>query len=208
MKGSSFIIIGGGGHSKVIIDALLSTDHIVEAIFDDNPSIQHIFGIQNLGSLESMVAYEKKYQFLIGIGDNLVRKKISEKFKLPYGVCIHKSSICSSTALIQEGTVILHGAIVQPETRIGQHCIINTGSKIDHDCIIGNFVHIAPGAVLCGNVQVGDLTLIGAGAVIINNLSIGKNCIIGAGSVVLNDIPDNSVVVGVPGKVIKQNAKT
>ena len=81
--------------------------------------------------------------------------------------------------------------------------IINTKASIDHDCIIEDFVHISPGAILCGNVQVGELSWIGAGSVIIQGIKIGKNVIIGAGTVVIHDVPDNVTIVGNPGKIIK-----
>ena len=83
--------------------------------------------------------------------------------------------------------------------------IINTGAQVDHDCAIANFVHIAPGATLCGNVAVGEGALIGAGAVILPGKRIGDWAIVGAGAVVTRDVPNFAVVAGNPAKVIKQN---
>ena len=74
---------------------------------------------------------------------------------------------------------------------------------MDHDCSLEDFVHICPHATLCGNVSVGEGTQIGAGATVIQGIKIGKWCMIGAGAVIIEDVPDYSVVVGVPGKVIK-----
>jgi sugar O-acyltransferase (sialic acid O-acetyltransferase NeuD family) len=89
--------------------------------------------------------------------------------------------------------------------KIGIGAICNTYSIIEHECIIGDFAHIAPGAVLCGNVKVGENSFVGAKSVIRENITIGKNVIIGAGSVVVKDIPDNVKVVGNPARIIKYN---
>ena len=86
---------------------------------------------------------------------------------------------------------------------IGKHTIINTNATVDHDCHLGDFVHIAPGATLCGGVKVGNGTLIGANATVLPNCKIGKNVSVGAGAVVTTDLPDNVVVAGVPAKIIK-----
>ena len=99
--------------------------------------------------------------------------------------------------------MILHGTTIQAQTQIGQQVILNTGAQVDHDCVIGDYAHIAPGAVLCGRVQVGEGTLIGAAATVIPGIQIGKWAIIGAGAVVTKDVPDFSVVVGVPSRVVK-----
>ena len=96
------------------------------------------------------------------------------------------------------------GSIVQASSIIGHHSILNTKSSIDHDCKIYDFVHISPGATLCGNVEIGTGTHVGAGATIIPNIKVGKWCIIGAGAVITKNIPDYSLVVGVPGKIIKK----
>ena len=96
-------------------------------------------------------------------------------------------------------------AAIQPGTIIGKHCIINTNVSVDHDCDISDFVHISPGATICGNVTIGELTWIGAGATIIHGISIGKNTIIGAGTVVIKNIPDNVLIVGNPA-IIKRKS--
>ena len=77
-------------------------------------------------------------------------------------------------------------------------------TTVDHDCVIGDFVHIAPGVNLAGNVSVGDGSMVGVGTSVIPGIRIGKNCIVGAGSVVIEDVPDNSVVVGSPARIVKK----
>jgi acetyltransferase-like isoleucine patch superfamily enzyme len=85
---------------------------------------------------------------------------------------------------------------------VGRHVILNTASTVDHDCRIGDFVHIAPGAILCGQASVGEGTLVGAGATILPGVTVGKWCVIGAGAVVHRPIPDFSLAVGVPVRVV------
>ena len=92
------------------------------------------------------------------------------------------------------------GAVIQPGTRLGVNTIVNTRASIDHDCIIGDHVHIAPGAVLSGEVRVGNCSHIGCGATIVQGVKLGEATVIGAGAVVLKDVPDGTTVVGVPAR--------
>lgn len=203
---SKLIVLGGSGHAKVLIDALQSNNQSVEALLDDNPAIEQIFGVPCLGAVETAKKYREKFSFIIGIWNNKTRKAIAEKSPLHFVNLIHHSAVVSTSATIGEGSVILQGAVVQVDVSVGKHCIINTSASVDHDCKLGDYVHVSPRAVLCGNVQIGELSQVGAGAVVINNIKIGSNCMIGAGSVIIEDVPDHSVVVGVPGKVIKTNS--
>lgn len=127
------------------------------------------------------------------IGDCTVRKNIYSNLKkigfdLP--IITHPSAVVGTDVKMEEGTFVAAGVIINPGTRIGRNAIINTSSSIDHDCIIGDFVHIAPGAVLSGGVRVGDETHIGTGAAVIQNINIGKKCLIGAGETLKNDLAD------------------
>ena len=122
--------------------------------------------------------------------------------KINSGKDVDIDSVVSKYAVIYEGTVIMRGAIVNSGVEIGKHVIINTASSVDHYCKIEDFVHIAPNSTLCGNVFVGVGTLIGAGSVIKPGIRIGDWCTIGVGAVILKDIPDYSVVVGNPGRII------
>jgi sugar O-acyltransferase (sialic acid O-acetyltransferase NeuD family) len=120
---------------------------------------------------------------------------------------IHPSASVSPFVEWGNGCMILQGSIIQARTKIGNHVIINTGAQVDHDCEIGAYVHVAPGAVLCGTVKVGEGTLVGAGSTVLPGIKIGKWATIGAGSVVIEDGPDNAVVVGNPGRIVKLHSK-
>jgi sugar O-acyltransferase (sialic acid O-acetyltransferase NeuD family) len=201
MKSNKIILYGASGHAKVISSIIEAMDRFVDIIFDDNEKII------NLNQYRVLNGYDKRYNpnipIIISIGDNKIRKKISEKISHPFTILIHPSSIIDKKVKIENGSVVFHNAIIQRDSIIGKHCIINTNASIDHDCILNDFVHISPSATLCGSVLIGEGTQIGAGATILPNVKIGKWCVIGAGAVITNDIPDYSLVVGVPGKIIK-----
>lgn len=196
------LLYGASGHAKVICSIFESMNIIVNTIFDDFKSDSFLNSYKIVRGYDS--AIESDLPILISIGDNKIRKQISETVSHSFSTAIHSSSIIDDISKIGAGTAIFHSTTIQRDVIIGRHCIINTNVSVDHDCIIEDFVHISPSATLCGNVKVGEGTQIGAGATIIPNIKIGNWCVIGAGSVIINDIPDFSVVVGIPGKVIKK----
>jgi acetyltransferase EpsM len=142
---------------------------------------------------------------LISIGDNNLRKKIATELDCEFETLLHPKSTVSSSTSFGEGTVVMASAVLNANAQVGMHCIINTSCSIDHDCMIDDFVHISPGAILCGGVHVGEGSHVGAGAIVIPNIKIGKWVTIGAGSVIINDLPDLAVVVGNPSRIIKYN---
>jgi len=202
MKKNKYLLYGASGHCKVIIDLVRLNQGEVSFIIDDDPKKKMFEGIE-VKSRNSL--RNAKERLIISIGNNHTRKKIANKISIEKNAILkHPRAIIDSTVTIQSGTVVMAGAVINASTHIGEHCIINTSTSIDHDCEIGDFVHISPNATLCGNVTIGALSQIGAGSVIIQNVRIGKNVVIGAGSVVLKNVPDNSIVVGNPGRIIKE----
>lgn len=191
-------LYGASGHAKVIIDILLANQVQIDGLFDDNDSIRDLLGYPVLKSSDV------RGPLIISIGNNQIRKKISERLHVSWGMAVHPSAIVSETAGIDEGTVVMQGAIIQSCVQIGKHCIINTGASVDHECQIDDYVHISPHCTLCGNVHVGEGTWVGAGSTIIPGVKIGKWSIIGAGSVVTKDIPDYVLAVGNRCKIIRQ----
>ena len=196
------ILYGASGHAKVIIDCVFANKAVIKGIFDDNPELKFLNDVKVIGAYQHDQLPNEK--IIISIGNNLTRKEISQKIKHTFGKAIHPSAIISEFAQIDAGTVIFHRSIVQSGCSVGKHCILNTMSSIDHDCVLEDFVHISPNAVLCGNVKVGEGTLIGAGASVIPGIHIGKWCVIGAGAAIIDDVPDNAVVVGVPGRIVQK----
>ena len=192
------ILYGASGHAKVIVDILEANGQKIDFIVDDNPSLTDLLGYEvrrNTGEYDEAI---------ISIGSCEIRKKVVESLTVgKYATSVHPSAVVSPRATIDEGTVVMQGAILQSCAKIGKHCIVNTGASVDHDCEIADFVHVAPHATVLGGVKIGEGSWIGAGAVVKQYIAIGKNCMIGAGAVVLRDVPDGATVVGVPGKEIK-----
>ena len=197
------VIIGAGGHAKVIADIITKSNDNVIGFLDDNLDIQSKTIYLNktvLGTTKDIDKY-KEYYFIIGIGNNNIRENIANSYDLKWYTAIHPNAIIANEVSIEEGSAIMAGSIINTGTKIGKHCIINTKSSLDHDNIIENYVHISPGATLAGTVHIKEKTWICAGATIINNITIAKNNIIGAGSVVIKDInKEDSIYVGVPAR--------
>ncbi|MDB5013303.1 MAG: acetyltransferase [Daejeonella sp.] len=191
-------LYGASGHAKVILDILKDQNIPIDGLFDDNPLIQELQGIEVINNKETPL----DAPLIISIGDNELRAKLSRELNVKFGTAIHSSAIISESSVIGHGTVVMQGCIIQAESVIGNHVIINTGASIDHENVVDDFVHISPHVTLCGNVKVGEGTHIGASAVVIPNLTIGKWCTIGAGAVVIRNVPDYSTVVGNPAKAI------
>ncbi len=198
------LLYGASGHAKVILSILKAMGQEVVAIFDDDPKKKEIHAIPVVGSYRT--DFLPNESLIIAIGNNTIRRQLSEQIRHSFGTAVHPSAQIDTNAQIGEGTVVMHGAIVQADARLGRHVIINTAATVDHDCELGDFVHIAPGATLCGSVTVGAHTLIGAGSVVAPNLKIGSNCLVAAGSVVTTSIPDGATVRGNPARIIKRKS--
>ncbi len=200
------IIIGAGGHAKVIADIVIKSGDELVGFLDDDEKLQNqvVFDNKKVIGKSSDSALYKECSFIIGIGNNETRKSISEKYNLNWYTAIHPSALIGTDVKIEEGTAVMAGVVINTGTRIGKHCIINTSTSIDHDNIIGDYVHISPGAHLAGTVHVGELTWICIGTTIINNINILDRNIIGAGSVVTKNIEEsNAKYVGIPARKIK-----
>ncbi|GAB2770279.1 acetyltransferase [Salinimicrobium soli] len=194
-------IYGASGHAKVIIGIIHSRMESIDYVIDDNKAIT---GIYNYPVTHNLTPDVLRRKTIIAIGNNEIRKKVSEKLNSSISKAIsHASSVVDVTVELGQGTVVMANATINADTIIGKHCIVNTGSVIEHDCLLADFVHISPNATLAGGIQVGEGTQVGTGAVIIPGVKIGKWCTIGAGAVVIEDIPDYATVVGNPGKIIK-----
>lgn len=192
------ILQGGGEHARVVLDCLLSQGVEVCALFDPKYSGE-LFGVKQRGQYDP--TFEPDATAIVAIGSNELRKKVVSLTVHRFSSAVHPSAIISVHAAVGVGCMVLHGVIVQAQSRIGNHVIVNTGARIDHDCVIEDFVHIAPGVTLCGTVSVGEGSMIGAATVVLPGITIGKWCTIGAGSVVTKNIPDRTTAFGNPAQI-------
>ena len=209
------IIIGAGGHGKVVLDILQhdSDADLIGFIDDDVTSHDKIIdGLRVLGSVNSLsklIAVYKVDAAIIAVGDNKVRAELFDKMKglgLKLKGAIHPDALIARDVEVGEGVVIAAGAVINTGGRIGNNVIINTGAVLDHDDVIEDNAHISPGVKLAGRVTVGKYTHVGLGVTIVEDLTIGENTTIGAGAVVLANIPANTTAVGVPARIIKHKS--
>lgn len=206
------IVLGGGGHAKVLIDALQTCSIPVHGILD-NDSTKHgseILGVPVLGSDDHLKKWKVHDVVLVNaLGSvNLpqARASLFERLQAQgysFLSVVHPAAFVSAHAHLGEGAQVMAGAMVQTSVRVGNNCIVNTGARIDHDCVIGDHTHVAPGVTLSGDVIVGSHAHIGAGATIIQGIHVGKRCLVAAGAVVVQNLSDDTRVAGVPAKEIK-----
>lgn len=195
------IIIGAGGHGRVIADIVTLSNDIVLGFLDDkDPS--EFTDITILGKLADIDRYKQEASFIIGIGNNQTRKQIMESLEVDWYTAIHPIAVIVSDVEIGEGTAIMANAVINTGSKIGRGVIINTAATVDHDNRISDYVHLSPGVHLGGTVNIGSETWIGIGAVVSNNVNICEGCVIGAGAVVIQNIGVSGVYVGVPAKRI------
>jgi UDP-perosamine 4-acetyltransferase len=209
----NIVLIGAGGHCKVIIDIIKSTSSFEIYGITDYAKLkgERVLGFPILGTddeLRNIYKSGVKNAFICvgSVGNGEIRDRIYSLLKVigfNIPVLIHKSAVVSPYASIGSGTCVMPGAVINSGAVIGENCIINTSSIVEHDCTIGRNSHISPGACVAGGVKVGEGSHIGLGASIIQGVTIGNGVIIGAGSVVIDGIRDNVTAVGVPAKIIK-----
>jgi sugar O-acyltransferase (sialic acid O-acetyltransferase NeuD family) len=211
-----FILFGGGGHARVLIELFRSNGvgHPY-AVLDPDPALagKDVLGVPVRGGDEMVPALkgEGVTAFVIGVGsvgDQRLRCRLFES-ALQHGLepltGQHPSAFCAPSAQIGPGSVLLPFAVAHTSSRIGINVIVNTSAVVEHDCIVGNHVHIAVGAKLCSGVVVGDSSHIGAGAVIRQQVRVGSGAIVAAGAVVVKDVEDRAVVAGVPARILRNS---
>ncbi|MBO8164299.1 MAG: acetyltransferase [Brevibacillus sp.] len=202
------IVIGGGGHAKVVTESLkLQLADIIGFTDIKNKQGDTVLGVPYLGSDEQIYRYPPDRVMLVnGLGsvaDATNRRTLFEMFKRAgyrFATVVHPAAVVSPHAELGEGVQVMAGAVIQAGTVVGPNTIVNTNATLDHDCRVGAHVHLAPGATVCGGVSVGDCAHVGAGATVLQGLSIGTGSVVGAGAVVTRSVPPGKVVVGVPAR--------
>lgn len=198
--------IGAGTHLVSVLDSINEDIEIV-GVFDDLLENGNFHGIPQLGGLFDFPKYQDQYdRVIITVGDILLRERLLtlvKQYNIPQYTVIDPSAIVSKNAVIANGTFVGKRVIVNAEAKVSQSCILNSGCIIEHGCVLEENIHIAPGAVLCGNVHVGKNTLIGASSCVIQSLSICEHTVVGAGACVCKNISKAGIYVGVPAKEMK-----
>ena len=201
MKKQPLIIIGAGGHGRVVADiaTLNGYDHI--SFLDD----VDVSRMNVVGRISDFTKFIDNHDFFVAIGNNAVRKSFFDMVRTAGGTVAtlcHPSAVFGSDVKLGQGVAAMAGVVVNNGATIGDGVILNTCCSVDHDCQIGSFAHISIGTHLAGTVSVGECTFIGAGAPVVNNITICKKCMIGAGALVVKNIIESGTYVGVPSKHI------
>ena len=205
------IVLGAGGHAKVLVAALARLKVRVLGLVDADPAKKNsrILDVPVLGDDSAVLAHAPESVLLINglgtIGPTTARRDLYDRFVARgyrFATLVDPLALIAGPVEFSHGAQVLAGAVLQPGVSLGVNCIVNTRASIDHDCVIGAHVHIAPGATLSGNVHVGDGSHIGTGASIIHDIRIGAGCIIGVGAAVVHDVPDGVTAAGVPARIL------
>lgn len=197
------IIIGAGGHGKAIADNALKNGY-TDICFIDDDAVGTCLDFPIIGTSADITELnDGKTDFIIGIGNNAIRKEIAEKYSVNWVSLIHPSAQIATHVSIGKGTVVMAGAVINVCATVGSHCIINTHAVVEHDNVVEDYVHISPNAALGGTVRIGKETHIGIGATVINNIEICPNCLVGAGAIVVKNITASGTYTGVPVRKIK-----
>jgi len=208
------VVIGGGGHAKVVIDAMRLQGRYKPVAVTDSDDLRKqdsVLGVPIVGNdneLKKLYSQGIKH-FIVGLGsrrNNLTRKDLFDLAR-GYGfmpaMVVHPNALLATSATVGLGSLVLAGAIINPDARIGENVIINTGAIVEHDCVVGNHVHLCPGVRLSGSVEVGEGSLVSAGALVRQNLQIGDWVVIGMGAVVVKSVAPRSTVAGVPARRLR-----
>jgi len=203
------VVIGGGGHAKVLIAVLAKLGESLRG-YVDPVDRGPVLGVPYLGDDEVLKDLAgEPFRLALGIGVNAVSSlrgalvAAAEEAGFGFITAVSPDACVHDSARIGAGSMVFDGAVVQPDVTIGRFAILNTACSVDHDCEIGDFAHVAPGVSLGGGVRVGENSLVGIGASVNPALRIGRDCRIGAGAVVAQDCLEPGSYVGVPARRLR-----
>lgn len=204
------VILGGGGHARVVLDTLRRLDIEVAGLVAPEPP-RGAAPVPYLGDDDALRAFDPGSVRLVNglgsIGRTRRRQELFSRFKsagFGFATLVDPTALVSPSAELGEGVQILATAVVQAGARIAANSIVNTGAIVEHDCLVGEHCHIAPRAVLSGGIEVGNGSHIGVGATIIQGIVLGDEVVVAAGAVVIRDVGPGATVAGVPARTISR----
>jgi sugar O-acyltransferase (sialic acid O-acetyltransferase NeuD family) len=201
------VVVGAGGHGKIIVSILQACGTSVDAVYDDDETLwgRSLLGVPIKGPIDQLRVIGRR-RGVLAIGDNKVRAALADAVDVRWIAAIHPTAIIHTSARILPGAVVCAGAVIQPDCRLGRHTIVNTGATLDHDCEVGDFASIGPGTSLAGSVRVSPQAMIGTGCVVLPGVRIGACARIGAGSTVARDVAEGITVCGVPARPVQNES--
>lgn len=197
-------VIGAGGHAQVVVALAEAAGQHIAGIYDDyKPIGSTVLNYQVVGKLQDLPD-ESGIVAVIAIGDNAARQRVARHWHhIKWLTLIHPTAWVAPNVVLGHGCVVMAGAILQPSVRLGSHVIVNTMASVDHESVLDDFVHIAPGCHLAGNVHLEEGVFGGIGSTYTPGVAVGRWSMIGAGATVTKSLPDNVTAVGIPAKAIK-----
>ena len=209
MSAERIVVVGSGGHAKVVVEAVQAMGRFsIAGATDPAPASATLLGVPIIGSDDVLPAlYDQGVKHaVLAVGENDLRLRLRARLKtigftLP-GI-VHPQAFVAPSARVDEGAVVMARAVIGTDTVVGPVAIINTGAILDHDNAIAEAAHVAPGCALAGWVTVGARSLIGVGSAVRPRITIGADVVVGAGSAVVADLPDGAHVGGVPARPLR-----
>lgn len=208
MTNKKLIIIGSGGHGRVVADCAEQTGIYQTIMFLDDcfPDRKKNYHWPIIGVADNFQQYISDCDFIVAFGNNRLRYKFLKKLQAVQASIvsiIHPSATVSPHTSIEKGVVIFANAVVNIGSEVSLGSIINTGATVDHDCSIKECVHISPGVNIAGGVNIGKFSWVGIGSTVIEGITLAENTQAGAGAVITESTKDNSLYLGVPAKRIR-----
>lgn len=205
MADGPVVILGAGGHAKVVVELLRASGQTIVGLLDADPTPRQVLGVEVLGDDLCLIDLRRDgvARAFVALGDNRRRAEVGRRLgELGFDLvnAISPQAIVSPSVRLGAGVAIMAGAVINAEGRIDDLAIVNTGAVIDHDAWIGEAAHVAPGSALAGNVTVGRRAFLGIGCSVVPGVSIGDDAVIGAGACVLRDVAAETTAVGVPAQ--------
>ncbi|MBL0744008.1 acetyltransferase [Chryseolinea lacunae] len=208
------LIYGAGGLGKEVLSLVRALDRFEPIGFlDDSLAAGTLVkGVQVLGGVEALKAFDKPVHVVIAFGDPVMKFEAASKIKGPrviFPVLKHPSVILQDEASIAvgEGSILCAGSVLTTDIRLGAHVLVNLNCTIGHDTTLGSCTSVMPGVNVAGQVAIGNCVLIGSGSSIMNRITIGNLSKIGMGAVVIHDVPERVTAVGVPAKIVSSVSK-
>jgi sugar O-acyltransferase (sialic acid O-acetyltransferase NeuD family) len=200
--GEAVVVVGAGGHAKVVIATLRECGLGVEAVVDDDPSSVggSVAGVPVVGT-PSAYFERRRPPALIAVGDNRQRRDLALRLAgARWATVVHPRACVHPSVQLGAGTVVFAGAVVQPDAQLGCHVIVNTAATVDHDVAVGDYVHLAPGAHVAGAARLDEGTMLGIGGVVAPGVTVGPWTTVGAGACVISNLDGHLTAVGVPAR--------
>lgn len=209
--GGTVVVLGGGGHAKVLISVIRKLPWTIAGYVDPR-DVGPVLGVRHIGGddvLPALLARHPGCVAAMGVGkvdaaaDRVRIQDAAVAIGYRFSTIVSPDAVVNSEVELGAGTVVFDGAVINAGVVMGPLCIVNTNATVEHDARFGTNVHIAPGAIVSGGVSIGDHAFVGAGAVVVHGVRIIAGCLIGAGAVVTGDLAEPGTYVGAPARRIR-----